>query len=47
MTCKKAAVVVAGNVVQVPIDAPVNPCGNSVGIIRLLSPAGGDARGNF
>ncbi|MFJ9413929.1 MULTISPECIES: chaplin [unclassified Streptomyces] len=31
--------VLSGNVVQVPIDIPINVCGNSVGVFQLLSPA--------
>jgi hypothetical protein len=34
--------VLSGNVVQVPIDVPVNACGNSVGLLGLLSPAYGN-----
>ncbi|MFJ3923375.1 chaplin [Streptomyces sp. NPDC090022] len=32
----------SGNVVQVPIHIPINVCGNSVNIIGLLNPAGGN-----
>ncbi|GAA3071042.1 chaplin [Streptomyces glomeratus] len=31
--------VVSGNVVQVPVDIPVNVCGNTVSVIGLLNPA--------
>ncbi|MFC9298166.1 chaplin [Streptomyces sp. NPDC057011] len=34
--------VASGNVVQVPIDIPVNVCGNTVNIIALLNPAFGN-----
>jgi hypothetical protein len=34
--------VLSGNVVQVPVDVPVNVCGNSVGILALLNPAAGN-----
>lgn len=34
--------VVSGNVIQVPLDIPVNVCGNSVNIIALLNPAIGN-----
>ncbi|MFD3735200.1 chaplin [Streptomyces sp. NPDC058632] len=34
--------VVSGNVVQVPVHAPVNVCGNTVGVIGLLDPAAGN-----
>ncbi|MEV5973907.1 chaplin [Streptomyces sp. NPDC051921] len=30
--------VLSGNVVQVPIHAPINVCGNSVNIIGILNP---------
>ncbi|MGX1670775.1 chaplin [Streptomyces sp. NPDC055400] len=33
---------IAGNVVQVPIDIPINACGNSVSVIGLLNPALGN-----
>ncbi|MEU0401432.1 chaplin [Streptomyces sp. NPDC006197] len=32
----------SGNVVQIPIHAPINVCGNSVNIIGLLNPAAGN-----
>ncbi|POX56172.1 hypothetical protein C3489_07020 [Streptomyces sp. Ru71] len=35
--------VLSGNVVQVPINAQVNACGNSIDLIGLLNPAGGGA----
>ncbi|MCT4355608.1 chaplin [Streptomyces sp. Je 1-79] len=31
--------VLSGNVVQVPIHAPINVCGNSVNVIGILNPA--------
>lgn len=34
--------VLSGNSVQVPIDIPVNVCGNSVNVGGLLNPAGGN-----
>ncbi|WP_420856321.1 chaplin family protein [Streptomyces malaysiense] len=34
--------VLSGDVVQVPIDIPVNLCGDSVDIIGLLNPAAGN-----
>ncbi|MFI9046643.1 chaplin [Streptomyces sp. NPDC053427] len=35
--------VLSGNVVQVPIDIPINVCGNTIGIpFALLSPAFGN-----
>jgi hypothetical protein len=33
---------ISGNVVQVPVDVPVNLCGNSVNIVGLLNPAFGN-----
>ncbi|MEU0966515.1 chaplin [Streptomyces sp. NPDC005917] len=32
----------SGNVVQIPIDIPINVCGNSIGIIGLLNPTAGN-----
>jgi hypothetical protein len=32
----------SGNTIQVPVDVPVNACGNTVDIIGLLNPAGGN-----
>ena len=32
----------SGNVVQVPINVPINVCGNTVNIIALLNPAFGN-----
>lgn len=31
--------VLSGNLIQVPIHAPINICGNSVNVIALLNPA--------
>jgi len=39
--------VLSGNVVQVPIDVPVNACGNSVNLIGLLNPAFGNTCLNY
>ncbi|MEV6703896.1 chaplin [Streptomyces sp. NPDC051453] len=33
---------ISGNVIQVPIDIPINACGNTVSIIGLLNPAIGN-----
>ncbi|MFD3585712.1 chaplin [Streptomyces sp. NPDC058683] len=30
---------VAGNVIQLPIEIPVNACGDSINVIGLLNPA--------
>ncbi|WP_209441287.1 chaplin [Streptomyces aureus] len=35
--------VLSGNVVQIPINIPVNACGNTVNVIGLLNPAFGNA----
>lgn len=34
--------VLSGNLFQVPIDVPVNVCGNSVSVFGLLNPAFGN-----
>ncbi|MEK8170282.1 chaplin [Streptomyces sp. M19] len=34
--------VVSGNVIQVPLDIPLQVCGNSVNVIGLLNPAMGN-----
>ncbi|NYV77487.1 chaplin, partial [Streptomyces sp. UH6] len=34
--------VVSGNVIQVPVNIPVNVCGNTIDIIALLNPAIGN-----
>ncbi|QEU89950.1 chaplin [Streptomyces kanamyceticus] len=34
--------VASGNVVQVPVDVPINACGNSLNVIGLLNPAFGN-----
>ncbi|WP_326614810.1 chaplin [Streptomyces scopuliridis] len=34
--------VLSGNVVQVPVNIPVNVCGNTVNIAALLNPAAGN-----
>ena len=38
--------VVSGNVIEVPVDIPVNACGDTVDVIGLLNPAFGDACAN-
>nr|WP_234016867.1 chaplin [Streptomyces sp. LaPpAH-108] len=35
--------VASGNVIQVPIEIPVNLCGNSIDVVGLLNPAFGNA----
>lgn len=34
--------VLSGNVVQAPVDIPVNVCGNTVNVVGLLNPAAGN-----
>ncbi|MFI1095498.1 chaplin [Streptomyces sp. NPDC020917] len=38
--------VLSGNSVQVPVDIPVNVCGNTIDVIGLLNPASGNACAN-
>ncbi|MDU0301527.1 chaplin [Streptomyces sp. PAL114] len=38
--------VVSGNLVQVPVDAPVNVSGNSINVIGVLNPAFGNVAVN-
>ncbi|WP_330318351.1 chaplin [Streptomyces platensis] len=33
--------VVSGNTVQVPVQVPVNACGNTISVVGLLNPAFG------
>ncbi|MET9622517.1 MULTISPECIES: chaplin [unclassified Streptomyces] len=39
--------VLSGNVVQIPIHAPINVCGNSVNVIGVLNPAVGNYCANY
>ncbi|MEV5507293.1 chaplin ChpH [Streptomyces orinoci] len=34
--------VASGNVVQVPVEVPVNICGNTINVVGLLNPATGN-----
>ncbi|MFB7495130.1 chaplin [Streptomyces sp. NPDC056161] len=34
--------VVSGNTIQVPVQLPINLCGNSIDLVALLNPAFGD-----
>lgn len=34
--------VASGNVIQIPVNVPVNVCGNTVDVIALLNPAFGN-----
>jgi uncharacterized repeat protein (TIGR01451 family) len=36
----------SGNVVQAPLDLPVNACGNTVNVVGLLNPAAGNTCAN-
>ncbi|WP_128803524.1 MULTISPECIES: chaplin [unclassified Streptomyces] len=36
----------SGNLVQVPVDVPVNVCGNSVDVVGVLNPAAGNSCAN-
>ncbi|KJK57315.1 chaplin [Saccharothrix sp. ST-888] len=38
--------VLSGNVVQIPINIPINICGNTVNLIGLLNPASGNSCAN-
>ncbi|MDQ0797298.1 chaplin [Streptomyces sp. B1I3] len=38
--------VLSGNSIQIPVDVPVNVCGNSVDVGGLLNPTGGNDCGN-
>jgi hypothetical protein len=44
--------VLSGNLIQIPVDIPINVCGNSINVVGLLNPAfdnrcsnGGDEHG--
>ncbi|MFE2432686.1 chaplin [Streptomyces sp. NPDC059373] len=34
--------VVSGNVIQVPVNIPINLCGNTINVVGLLNPAIGN-----
>ncbi|WP_438487847.1 chaplin [Streptomyces sp. S186] len=38
----KSPGVLSGNVIQIPIDIPINACGNSIDVIGLLNPGFGN-----
>jgi hypothetical protein len=38
--------VLSGNLIQIPVDVPVNICGNSVNVVGLLNPAIGNTCSN-
>ncbi|WP_306806501.1 chaplin [Streptomyces sp. DH12] len=38
--------VISGNAVQLPVDVPVNVCGNTVNVVGLLNPAAGNTCAN-
>jgi hypothetical protein len=39
--------VLSGNVIQVPIEVPVNVCGNTINVIGLINPAFGNRCANI
>ncbi|MFG2298263.1 chaplin [Streptomyces sp. NPDC048603] len=41
-TAERSPGLLAGNLVQLPVDAPVNLCGNTVSVVGLLNPASGN-----
>jgi LPXTG-motif cell wall-anchored protein len=41
-----SAGLISGNTVQVPVDVPVNVCGNTVNVVGLLNPAAGNSCAN-
>ncbi len=38
--------VASGNVIQVPVEVPVNLCGNTIDVVGLLNPAFGNICAN-
>ncbi|MGW3127089.1 chaplin [Streptomyces sp. NPDC001076] len=42
-TASNSPGVVSGNVIGVPVDIPVNVCGDSIDVIGLLNPAAANA----
>ncbi|WP_326014717.1 chaplin [Streptomyces endophyticus] len=38
--------VLSGNIIQVPVDVPINACGNSLNLIAALNPAAGNVCAN-
>ncbi|MEV0442477.1 chaplin [Streptomyces spectabilis] len=41
-TVENSPGVLSGNLVQVPVDIPVNLCGNTVNVVGVLNPATGN-----
>ncbi|MET8407002.1 chaplin [Streptomyces sp. NPDC005195] len=39
--------VLSGNVIQVPVNVPVNLCGNTINVVGLLNPAFGNTCANL
>ncbi|WP_028815225.1 chaplin [Streptomyces flavidovirens] len=39
--------VVSGNVIQVPVQVPLNACGNTIDIVGLLNPTFGNTCVNY
>ncbi|WP_172382494.1 chaplin [Streptomyces sp. MNP-20] len=42
-TVENSPGVLSGNLVQVPVDIPVNLCGNTVNVVGVLNPATGNS----
>ncbi|GAA1900106.1 chaplin ChpD [Streptomyces durmitorensis] len=41
-TAQNSPGVLSGNLLQVPVDVPINACGNSLNVVGLLNPAAGN-----
>lgn len=41
-TAQNSPGVLSGNLLQVPVDIPLNACGNSLNVIAALNPAAGN-----
>lgn len=41
-TAQNSPGVLSGNLLQIPVDIPVNACGNSLNLIGALNPAAGN-----
>ncbi|MEU5437906.1 chaplin [Streptomyces sp. NPDC020719] len=39
---KNSPGIVSGNLIQAPVDVPVNVCGNTINVVGLLNPAFGN-----
>ncbi|WP_420706914.1 chaplin family protein [Streptomyces sp. NRRL F-2664] len=45
-TAERSPGLLSGNLVQLPVDVPVNACGNTVNVVGLLNPAAGNRCAN-